>query len=73
MCENEKLIKYFNEVSYFTGNFTPNAINYMTGIFPLSFLQDVKITLENTNKYSTVRILKEDNENGKMLLIRSRK
>lgn len=60
--------KIFNDVSFFSGMFTPKN-KYISSEYELEFLQNIKNKLEKLNLYSTVKIIKSDDKMGKMLLI----
>ena len=52
------LDKIFNDVSIFSGTFTPKN-QYISGEYDLTYLQNIKTKLENLDLYSTVKIIKD--------------
>ena len=66
--QENKSNNLFNDVSFFSGMFSPKN-QYISGEYDLTYLQNIKIKLENLDLYSTVKILKSDDKMGKMLLI----
>lgn len=66
--QENKSNNIFQDVSYFSGIFSP-LNQYISGEYDLTYLQNIKSKLENLDLYSTVKILKSDDEMGKMLLI----
>lgn len=58
----------FNDCSYFSGIFQPKK-QYISGEYDLKYLQNIKQKLDGLKIYSTVKILKSDDNLGKLLLI----
>ena len=66
--QENKSNRIFNDVSYFSGIFSPKN-QYISGEYDLTFLQGIKSKLDKLDLYSTVKIIKSDDKMGKMLLI----